>query len=227
MLFMKIFYSILFLIFTSTIAFAQTSPMSNSEMIEKARQIAAQEKYETELKNRRLQHKDSIDYTLDDGVMSKEEMQQEAEYIFGLCSQNAYQRLYFDCKCLSGAFLLERERLGPTAMQSIILQNLTQSNNAKCANVESAANESYKSCMGYSKTYRKFETDHEELCTCTANRAATNFGKKPWLESSYIRSLNTAALMHCMKPENRATDKAEKEELKKRKAETVKTSPPQ
>ena len=81
--------------------------------------------------------------------------------------------------------------------------------------------------MAYSKTYRKFETDHDDLCTCTANRAANNFGKKPWLDSSYIRSLNTAAINHCMRPENRVADKAEKDALKKRNEQTLKTLPPQ
>ena len=195
-------------------SWAQSSAPSSAELVEKTRQLMAQEAYEKKLRSQPLTHKDSIDYTIDDGKMSTEEMEEEAEYIYALCAQNSYQSLYFDCKCLSGAFLLERERLGPTALQSGIMENLTQSNNAKCANIEGFAGESYKSCMSYAKSYREFEKDNDELCTCAANRAANNFKQKPWLDSSYIRSTNTGALMYCLDVNNRAKDNANKQSLK-------------
>ncbi len=221
---MKQFLYVLFFMILSPVAVAQTSqPTVNTDDLKKAQQMAAQEEYERKLMMAPLNHKDSIDYTLDDGKMSKEEMQLEAEYIFGLCSRNAYQSLYFNCACLSGAFLLERERLGPTTPQSTIMQTLTQSEKAKCANVESMANQSFKNCMFYSTTYRQFSTDHNEVCQCAANRAANKFSDRPWLESSYVRSLNTEAISHCLSPENRAADLAKKKAERAQNAATIKT----
>ena len=52
--------------------------------------------------------KDSIDYTIDDGKMSKAEMEEEARSMQQLCALNPYQSNFFDCDCVAGAFLLKR-----------------------------------------------------------------------------------------------------------------------
>ncbi len=186
---------------------AQTKPQTtDAKILEQAKARAAEEAYEKKLQQQKLGYQDSIDYMLDDGKMSKEEMKKEAEYIYGLCAYNAFQKIYFDCRCLAGAFLAERERLGPTAIQSDIMQRLTQSSKAKCGNTETIAGRTYESCMTYSRAFRELATDHEDMCRCAANRVATNFQKKPILDPSYVASLNAQALSHCINPQKRNAD---------------------
>ena len=57
--------------------------------------------------------KDSIYFMLDDGIQTPEEMEEEAKYVHGLCASHVNQRLFFDCECIAGAFLSEREKRGP------------------------------------------------------------------------------------------------------------------
>lgn len=188
--------------------FAQSAPRISPEELKAAKARAAEEAYEKELAGRDLGYRDSIDYTIDDGVMTKEEMRQEAEYIFGLCANNAFQKSTFDCRCLSGAFLAERERLGPTAMQFDIMQKLTNSEHAKCANTASVAGNTYNMCMEYNKYFRELARDGVEMCTCAANKTAAEFGKRPVLDPSYVGMLNTRYMIYCSDPQNRAKDKA-------------------
>lgn len=197
------------LIFLLVLSLAPTSSWAadgvktKTQILEEAKKAKAEQDYDRKLQRQDLKYQDSIDYILDDGVMSPEEMKKEAEYIYGLCAGNAFQKNHFNCQCLSGAFLLERERLGPTALQSDIMQELTQSDKAKCANVESVAGQTYKTCMEYSTNFRELATDHEEMCTCAANNVAREFGKRPLLDPSYVGMLNTRYFVRCSKPENR------------------------
>lgn len=148
--------------------------------------------------------KDSLYFTMDDGIQSPEEMEEEAEFVYGICNRNAYQARYFDCSCIAGAFLQERESRGPLALQNDILYQLTKSRNAKCANPAGMAGDAYKGCQLYASSMRKLEPDNEELCTCAANKAATEFGKYPRLNVQYIAKIKREALSFCKDPARRA-----------------------
>ncbi len=182
---------------------AQDQKPADPALLQKAKDRAAEEAYEKKLMRQDLGYQDSLDYTLDDGKMSKEEMKKEAEYIYGLCATNVFQKTYFNCKCLAGEFLAEREKLGPTALQYDIMQRLTQSGKGKCGNIEQVAGESYNSCLMYSRAFRELAKDHETMCQCAANKVAENFRKKPLLDPSYVSSLNAKALIQCMNIQRR------------------------
>lgn len=147
--------------------------------------------------------KDSAYFVANDGIQTPEEMEEEAQYVYGLCMSNGYQSLYFDCQCLSGAFLQTRERLGPTVLQNDILNTLTKSGKAVCANTTAIAGQSYEDCLSFANDSRELENDNEQYCTCAANKTATDFTKSPRLNIQYIRRLKTRALTYCAQPENR------------------------
>lgn len=141
--------------------------------------------------------KDSIYFTLDDGEQSPEEMVEEAEYVYEMCNLNSYQKLYFDCACLAGAFLQKREAAGPTLLQEEILHQLTKTRNATCANTAAIAGRAYKDCLDFAGTMRETATDNEEFCSCTANKTAQDFAANPRLNIRYIRRVRGQAIDHC------------------------------
>jgi hypothetical protein len=149
--------------------------------------------------------KDSVYFTLDDGVQSPEEMEEESLFLHGLCQRNGYQSLYFNCDCLAGAFLTEREKLGPMIPQYDIMERLTKSTNAVCANTEAIAGQAYRDCMSYASTSRELELDNEEYCACAANKMANDFTKRPRLNTRYIRSLRVDSMLYCTEPSHRPT----------------------
>ena len=147
--------------------------------------------------------RDSNFFMMDDGKQTPDEMVMEAQYVHGLCDSNAYQAVYFDCACLAGAFLLERERLGPMVLQREILEDLTQSGNAKCANTAVIAGKIYESCMTFTDMMRELATDNPQLCSCAANRASQEFTRAPRLSVDYIRAIRRKAMRYCFNPANR------------------------
>lgn len=155
--------------------------------------------------------RDSVYYTMDDGIMTKEEMEEEATYIFNMCNLNSTRRNMFNCQCLAGAFLKKREALGPMVPQSDILYELTIGKPADCANTDELAGESYKSCMEVMAPHRSYESEEDTIayCECTANKVAKDFTKRPALAPAYVRVLTYEAYLYCDKPENRAKKPAE------------------
>lgn len=143
--------------------------------------------------------KDSIYFTLDDGIMSEAEMAEEARYVHKQCASHLYQSRFFDCACIAGAFLNERERRGPMILQSTILSDLFRDGGktANCANKPLIAGTVYEDCMGYAAVFRRHEKTNEDFCQCTANRVARDFNTYPYLRVSYIERLQVNALVSC------------------------------
>ncbi len=150
-----------------------------------------------------LKDKNSIDYLMDDGKMTPDEMFQEAEYIHNLCLSNEYQRTYFDCQCLGGAFLQRREKAGPYMPQNMLVDQIVRGTSTACANTAVIAGTTYDSCMGYSATYREFEKDNEDYCSCVANYTANAFTKRPFLSTGYIEGMKSYAMNMCEDPNKR------------------------
>ena len=143
------------------------------------------------------QIKDSYYFMTDDGKQSPEEMEEEALYVFETCDSNPYQKTYFDCKCIAGAFLKEREKLGSIAPQGEILYELFRGKNATCANTVQIAGEAYEDCQSYARTFREYEKDNEEYCECVAKTAAKKFAQRPYLRTTYIEKIHTDAMVNC------------------------------
>ncbi len=158
-------------------------------------------------------YQDGFDFMTKDGKMNKEEMEKESRYVFQQCVNNPVQNKYMNCECLAGAFLQQREKLGPTVLQFTIVENLYVSGNTKCANTEYIAGSTYNECLKKSDTFRELENDNEAYCTCVANKVARDFNKKPVANVSYIGSLNSKARVICNDPANRLARKPSNNEI--------------
>lgn len=152
---------------------------------------------------------DSTYYTIDDGIMDQDEMMEEADTMYRLCELNAYQKKYFDCGCFAGAYLQQREKLGPIATQSDIYESVTNSatTSNSCANTERIAGEAYDDCLRFASQFRELARDNDEYCTCAANKMANDFAKTPRLSSGYITNIRTNAMEFCEDPKNRPKPK--------------------
>lgn len=146
-------------------------------------------------------YKDSLDYTMDDGVMSEEEMMAEAQQMYQLCDMNVYQKVYFNCECIAGAFLQQREKLGPLVTQDEIFSTITNSAQVSpsCANTEFIAGRAYQSCINFRTGYSRTELseDNGDYCSCVANKMANDFGTAPRLSSQYVETLRFNAMEAC------------------------------
>lgn len=145
------------------------------------------------------QVKDSYYFMADDGKQTPEEMEEEADYVFEICDRNGYQRKYFNCECVAGAFLQAREKQGSIVPQDYIINEITRGKNAKCANTVEIAGDAYSMCLDFTRTFREYNKDNEEYCSCVGNTVAKNFSKAPYLRTKYIQKLRTNALMVCDK----------------------------
>lgn len=144
--------------------------------------------------------KDSIYFTMDDGVMTLDEMKEETRYIHGKCMNHLYQNTYFDCACIAGAFLNEREKRGPMVLQETILTELYRTGGettAKCGNAPVIAGAVYNDCMEYSRVFRRLENNNEQYCQCAGNRVARDFSEYPYLRTAYIERLRVNAMLTC------------------------------
>lgn len=145
------------------------------------------------------QVKDSYYFMADDGKQTPEEMEEEADYVFQSCNSNTYQKSYFNCECVAGAFLQAREKLGSVVPQEEILKTITRTSKAQCANTVEIAGEAYEDCQRYVKMFREYDKDNEEYCSCVGNTVATRFSETPYLRTTYIRKIRTDALVECNK----------------------------
>ncbi|MFA5593413.1 MAG: hypothetical protein WC989_08900 [Micavibrio sp.] len=156
-----------------------------------------------------LRHRDGINYLMDDGIMSQEEMEQEANDMYRLCTLNPYLKTYADCGCIAGAFLIEREKLGPYVPQSTIYERIRDNGRVKCANTESVAITTYNQCMEFSQTYYEMARDHVEYCTCVGNDVAREYERRPVINSAYISALTTRSMTSCRDPNYPARQRAD------------------
>ncbi len=117
----------------------------------------------------------------------------------------AAAKKYFDCGCFAGAFLQQREKLGPIASQNEIFKAITNSANTdkSCAKTAEIAGESYEDCWRFTQKFRELAPDNVQYCTCVANKIANDFTKTPRLSSIYTTNLRTDALAFCEDPKNR------------------------
>lgn len=148
--------------------------------------------------------KDSVYFTLDDGIMTKEEMEEEAQYVYDICNRNPFQNQYFDCGCIAGDFLIQREKLGPMVMQDDIFTAVTSGPNARCANAPMIANLAYNNCLDFVKIANITREETPEFCTCAANKAALDFAKTPKLDTTFSTSVASNALIYCNDPQKRS-----------------------
>lgn len=142
-------------------------------------------------------YKDSIYFMLDDGEMSLEEMQQEAEFVHQECAKNVYQSNYIDCECIAGAFLNEREKLGPMVPQSNILRDVYEKHGRKCANTAEIAGNAYQRCEVYARHFRPQFKDGDDFCQCVSKSVVRGFQSNPVIRPRYLQSLYARGYVDC------------------------------
>ncbi len=137
---------------------------------------------------------DSVDYMMD-GKMTKEEMEAEARYVADLCFAQPIKNTYFDCACIGGKFLLERERLGPYELQPDIVYRLYR--DKECTNKPAIAGEVFDECIGYVAFFERNMKNYNDYCKCVANTTADFFSKTPTLYSKSIQRIRARAMAAC------------------------------
>ena len=140
--------------------------------------------------------KDSFYFMKDDNEFSDEEKDEEALYVHGICQQNVFQRTYFDCACIAGAFRQERDK-EDLVPQANLLNSLYSDKRQECINKVAIAGDAYEFCQHYARTYRSREKNNQQYCECVANKVARDFAKRPELRANYISALQTDALISC------------------------------
>lgn len=142
------------------------------------------------------QVKDSFYFMKDDGFFSPEEKDEEAEYMYQQCQNNNFQKIYFDCACIAGDFRNQRD-LEILMPQGEIYAAITNNPKPECINTVTIAGDTFEQCMEYSKTFRSRAKNNEAYCTCSANKAALDFKKKPRLTLNNIEKIRSGAMVSC------------------------------
>lgn len=146
---------------------------------------------------RRDDYKDSLDFMIDDGEMSPEEMEEEAIGVYNRCATDLNNSKFFDCECIGGAFLTLREKAGPYVSQ-YDLMNEAYTKNPSCVNDVSIAGDAYTDCIESAKVLRRLETNNEEYCSCVGRETVKAFARNPSLRVRAITGVRTNALVTCM-----------------------------
>lgn len=146
---------------------------------------------------RKKDFRDSIDFMLDDGEMSPEEMEEEAIGVYNRCAKDMMKQSYFDCECIGGAFLTEREEQGPYVSQYELLKKV-YGDTPKCIAEEKIAGMVYDDCQQMAQISRRTDTNNEEYCSCVANDTVKLFAKTPSLRSRSIEGVRSRAITTCL-----------------------------
>ncbi len=146
---------------------------------------------------RKKDFRDSVDFMLDDGEMSPEEMEEEAIGVYNRCAKDMIKQTYFDCECIGGAFLTEREEQGPYVSQYELLKKVYKEK-PECIAEEKLAGQVYNDCQQMAQISRRTDTNNEEYCSCVANDTVKLFAKTPSLRSRAIEGVRARAISACL-----------------------------
>lgn len=142
--------------------------------------------------------KNRLYFLRDDGEFSEEEKDEEAQYIYGLCTTNYMLGTFFDCACVAGAFRMERDVSDD--IQDSILNRIYNETKSPCINSSGIAGSVYKECQkSYSKNSGLIRKgiDPDEMCQCYANEVALTYEIKPVFRKDYISSIKTKSYIYC------------------------------
>ena len=146
---------------------------------------------------RRDDYQDSLDFLLDDGEMSEEEMEQEAMGVYNRCAADLNKSKYYNCECIGGAFLNQREKLGPYVLQFDILKKV-YNEMPDCINETEIAGMAYQDCQRFSNYTRRNDDSNEDYCSCVARASVKNFALRPSLRAEVIEHVRAKAISECI-----------------------------
>lgn len=146
---------------------------------------------------RKKDFRDSVDFLLDDGEMTPDEMEEEAMGVYNRCAADVIKQTYYDCECIGGAFLSLREEQGPYVDQYTLLRTVYLET-PKCIAQEKIAGTVFDECMISSEITRRTDDNNEEYCGCVANGTAKEFFRIPSLRSRGIETVRARAITMCL-----------------------------
>lgn len=112
------------------------------------------------------------------------------------CAADADMAKYYDCECLSFAFLKERVRQGKIPQEAAIFLSVQ----GQCRDATQASGEAYQDCLN-SANLMAAGTDPEKYCTCVANTyVGLMDSRKPGIDSRSIVRYKTQARTICRDP---------------------------
>ncbi|MEM6781773.1 MAG: hypothetical protein AAF569_07915 [Pseudomonadota bacterium] len=141
--------------------------------------------------------RDSIDFLIDDGIMTPDEMAEEAMGIHNRCVADVMKNTYYDCECIGGAFLSIREEVGPYYEQYDILTQI-YTEDPQCIDEVNIAGMAYTDCQNMSEITRRNETNNDEYCECVAQGTVKQFGLFPSLRTRTIEGVRAQAISDCL-----------------------------
>lgn len=141
--------------------------------------------------------RDSIDFLMDDGEMTPDEMEEEALGVYSRCVNNPIKTAHYDCECIGAKFLVEREKAGPYELQYNLLQ-IVYTQTPKCVNDVAIAGKNYQDCKVNVEIMRRGESNNEEYCECVGRRSVTEFKLLPGLRNRTIQYTRANAMSYCM-----------------------------
>jgi len=121
----------------------------------------------------------------------------EANAFYDECSAEHKLHSYYNCECLSLAYLDKRIELGPTETQSGILSKIQK----QCRDAVGAAGPAYTACLRKANMFQP-GTDPEKYCECVANTYVESLNQfAPQIRSRSIVRYQTYAYTVCNNPE--------------------------
>lgn len=112
------------------------------------------------------------------------------------CAASDTMAQYYDCECLSFAFLKERVAQGSLPTGNAILLSIQ----GQCRDATLASGSAYDECLNGANLMEP-GTDPEEFCACVANSYARLMdGIKPGINSGSMVRYKTQAMVSCRNP---------------------------
>ena len=132
------------------------------------------------------QNRDKMDDVPDEFI-------EEAIAYYEECESTHQLNNYYDCECLSLAYLDERVKLGPTISGSTIQFNIRK----QCRDAIGSAGPTYSECLRKANRFQP-GTDPEKYCECVANTYVKNMNRlAPGIGSTSIVNFKTNAYVTC------------------------------
>lgn len=143
-------------------------------------------------------YRDSLDFLLDDGKMSPEEMEEEAIGVYNRCATHMLKKQYYDCECIGGKFLTMREEVGPYKEQFLMIEEI-YTNPGDCVSDASIAGDQFSSCMNSVGIYRAKTSPEEQqqYCECIGREATKAFTANPGLSKGALTNMGSRAIVTC------------------------------
>lgn len=128
----------------------------------------------------------------------QDELLEEAQQVYGECSQKMDYRDFHDCRCIASRFLESRLMQGPDRNRYDILNEIR----SQCADAPAIAGTSYEMCMTRlallsPQTRHLRDKEIETHCKCFARTMARRYTGAPNPDYTYIAIMRANVMQEC------------------------------